>query len=280
MRKLTNKIFVCIFVFIVFIFVAGCDEFTEEERIVSKVDHVMIVTKEAEGLKNFMSNVLQLPESWPYMYMNGFYTGGVFAGNVRIEAANSDTYISDNVIGGFALEPFGTGDEVIEKMNSRRIKNEVLEVHEQYRTINVNSILPGSWIFFCEYFIEKEKRDKKWAKEKAMLEDIDGGPLGINCVDEIKVVVDSPDRMKNWKKFFFPYVLQKGRYFKIDDGPAISFSISDKNHIKSIMFDVKSLSVARNYLRANNILGRDDKHIVATDPGKTYGVLFEFSESH
>lgn len=278
--KLIRKNFVCILFYIVFVFVAGCNDFFEEERIIRKVDHVMIVTKEAEELKAFMSNILQLPESWPYMYMNGFYTGGVFAGNLRIEAADSDTYISENVIGGVALEPFVTGDEIIEMLNSRNIKNEVLEVHDQYRTININNILPGSWIFICEYFIEKEKRDKKWAKEKAMLEDINGGPLGISGVGEIKIAVDRRDRMINWIKLFFPYVLQKEKYFKIDDGPAISFSITDKNYIKSIRFDVKSLSTARNYLIANNILGRDDKNIVSTDPIKTYGVLFEFSEPY
>lgn len=257
----------------------SCDNSSDESKsIIQNVDHIMLISENAEEVKNFMDDVLKLPESWPYTYMNGFSTGGVFAGNVRLEAADNLTYLGGNTISGFAFEPDCSGNEVIEEMNKRGIENSILETHENYRTIDVTDILPNSWIFFCEFFTNKEKRQAKWDKDKALFDQQQGGPLGIEYVSEITIFVKDDANINIWEKLLSPVKKEKGNLFKLKKGLSIRLTISEADYISSIRFKVKSIDAARDYLKNENILGKDESGVVGTDPDITHGILFEFKE--
>lgn len=246
--------------------------------IIKYIDHIMIISEDAEKLKYFLSNVFQLPEAWPYKQFYDFNSGGVFAGNVYIESTDNKKYMTEARISGFAFEPEGTTEQIMAEMNRRNIPNNLQEKHDAYTTINITNILPGSWIFFCEYSINKGKRKAQKERQQLKLKEQNGGPLGIEYVSEIRLMIDNENRIKDFRDLLAPIKEKKNYLFEFGAGPSLRFIKSDKNCIYAIRFHVKSIDKVRNYLVNNKIIGNEDDVVVATNPNKTYGVLFEFSE--
>lgn len=262
----------------------------EKQSLVKKIDHVLIAPTDIPGLINFFNEILKLPVAWEYRSYGYFSSAGFYAGNANIEIIKIDTIKTGTGIGGIAFEPDGTTGEVVDRMIQRSISFEAPVFHEDpkfkkemkkkntWTTTDITNILPGSLVFFCEYHADSEKMEswKKYLQIK--LDERNGGPLGIESVSEIRLGLNET-RIEDWKNLLAPVSDNANNHvFALGTGPAIRLVKSNDNSIDAIRFKVKSLDVALKHLKKCKMFGKRGMASISTNPDKTYGVLFEFSE--
>jgi len=265
----------------------------EGSSVVKQVDHILLVQEDPRGLYDFLTKDLGLPVAWQYRKYKDFESGGVFAGNVNLEALSllSGAGSAPSKIAGFAFEPSSTTDEIIKELDRRQIAHEEPQVFEMgpegsriklWTNTIIENMLPGSFVFICEYHIYKlYKVDAKAMRRKLKndLEKADGGTLGIKYVSEIKIKLkDKAGALKRWQNLLKPYECFKDGCFGIGKGPSLRFMESDQDYIYSLKIKVKSIKKAGDFLSAKGLVRTQDDHTVITNPEKTFGILFEFSE--
>lgn len=288
--KVLNVVFVWRIIFSLLLFSQQVVYAYEKQPLVKKIDHVLIAPTDIPGLIDFFNEVLQLPVAWEYRSYGEFSSGGFYSGNANIEIIKIDAIRTGTGLGGIAFEPNGTTGKVVERMIQRNIPFKSPVFHEDpkfkkevkkentWTTTDLINILPGSLIFFCEYHVENKKMEswKKYLQTK--LEEQNGGPLGIESVSEIRLRLNE-SRIGDWRRLLSPVNENTNSHvFMLGSGPAIRFVKSNDNCIYAIRFKVRSLDVALKYLKKCKIVGKIENASLSTNPDKTYGVLFEFSE--
>jgi hypothetical protein len=258
-----------------------------------QVDHILLVPDNPRGLFDFFAQELKLPVAWPFREYGQFASGGVFAGNVNLEAAvfSGGSVNSPTKIVGIAFEPSGSTEEVVRELDRRQIAHLEPQSFEMgpegnkmrmWTNTILEEMLPGSFIFICEYQIYKiHKTDPSAVRNqlREALKKIDGGPLGIEYVSEVKIKVKERDKgLERWKTFFEPYERFQDGCFDLGKGPKIRFFEADANCIDSLRIKVKSLEKASGFLSSKGMVGKKNEQMVITDPQKTFGILFEFVE--
>ena len=262
----------------------------EKQPLVKKIDHVLIAPTDILGLINFFNEVLQLPVAWKYRSYGDFSSCGFYTGNSNIEIIKIDSIRTGTGIGGIAFEPNGTTGEIVKRMIQRNISFKAPVFHEDpkfkkeikkkntWTTTDILNILPGSLIFFCEYHVDSKKIEswKKYLQTK--LDKRNGGPFGIEYVSEIRLRLDEI-RIEYWRNLLSPVNENTNSLvFMLGSGPTIRLVKSNNNCIDAIRFKVRSLDVALKYLKKCQIFGKLKIASISTNPDKTYGILFEFSE--
>ena len=270
------------------------EEAKKAPRLTEQIDHILMVPDNPRALFDFFTQELKLPVAWPYREYGSFASGGVFAGNVNLEAAVlSGT--SDNPqskIFGIAFEPSGTTEEVVKELERRQIAHlepQSFEMGPEGKKMKLwtntilNDMLPDSFIFICEYHIYKIYNSEPSTLRNQLREaltSIEGGPLGIEYVSEVKIHVKERAKvLERWKNFLEPYDSFQEGCFDLGKGPKIRFLEADSNCIGSLRIKVKSLSKAFDFLSSREMIGTKSEKEIITDPNKTFGILFEFVET-
>jgi hypothetical protein len=262
-------------------------------RLVEQIDHILLVPDNPRALFDFFTQELMLPVAWPYREYGSFASGGVFAGNMNLEAAvfSGSSAKSQTKIVGIAFEPSGTTEEVVKELDRRQIGHLEPQPFEMGPAGNkmklwtntiLEDMLPGSFIFICEYHIYKIYNTEPSALRnqlKEALNKIDGGPLGIEYVSEVKInVKERAKLLERWKNFLEPYECFQDGCFNLGKGPKIRFLEADANCIDSLRIKVKSLDKAYDFLCSREMIGIKNDQGIITDPNRTFGILFEFVE--
>jgi hypothetical protein len=269
----------------------GASNMTESASVVKRIDHILLNPEEPRGLYDFLTQELKLPVAWAYREYEGFASGGIFFGNVNLEALvmNQDNLSTPSKIAGMAFEPAGLTSEVIEELKQRQIAYDEPRTYEfgpeqskikMWTTTILTDILPGSVVFICEYH-PGLFNPPAWRKtlQKQLIE-INGGPLGIEYVKEVELRISDKEKvLKKWQSLLSPHLLSPDSCFDIGDGPRLCMVESDKDSIYSIKIKVRSLDKAREFLSSRGLLGQDKKVSIILNPEKTYGILFEILET-
>ena len=242
-----------------------------------------------KGLYDLLTGVFQLPAAWKYRSYGIFASGAAFAGNVNLEAADfTDPGIkTGSRITGIAFEPAGTTGEAVLSLKKRNIPHDPPQPffsgqgekrQKSWTTTGITGILPGTLVFLCEYHYPAEEFAGYKNMLKTALGKSQGGPLGIQYVSSITLMVKNKKQaLKKWQNLLDPAAVAKD-YFTIGEGPAICLVEGDTDQIRSITFKVRSVKTAREFLKSKNLLGKSDGTSVFTDPVKTFDILFTFSE--
>jgi len=251
-----------------------------EGTLIAQVDHIVFMPEKPVEFFNFLSNELQLPVAWVYKDYGEFSCGGVAAGNINLESYYNpnDSVTTQSKTTGIAFEPAIKTDLLTKELSKNGINHFVLPEYEEMWTNTVLSdMLPGSQIFSCEYHFPKEAIEFQRFEQKEKLENVNGGPLGIEHVSKITIEVNNLEQYLNkWNKILYPIKSNRKNSFVFNDGVKIQLVESDRNCIRSIRFKVKSIDETRNYLASREMLGENSKKVIATNPNKCYGILFEF----
>jgi hypothetical protein len=64
----------------------GASNMTEDALAVKRIDHILLIPEDPRGLYDFLTQELRLPVAWAFREYEGFASGGVFVGNVNLEA--------------------------------------------------------------------------------------------------------------------------------------------------------------------------------------------------
>ena len=167
-------------------------------RLVEQIDHILLVPHNPHGLFDFFTQDLELPVAWPFREYGQFASGGVFAGNVNLEAAvfSGASVNPQTMIIGIAFEPSVSTEEAVRELDRRQIAHlepQSFEMGPEGNKLKLwtNTILPdmlpGSFVFICEYHIYKIYKTEPSTRRnqlKEALRKVDGGPLGVdlqNC---------------------------------------------------------------------------------------------------
>lgn len=252
-------------------------------ELINRIDHIVFMVEKPVELFTFLSEELKLPLAWNYENYGEFSCGGVCAGNVNLESyfnSNDSVFTTSNIT-GIAFEPAVVTDILINKFDKLGIDyTGPFPFPESGPAMWTNTILtgvlPGSQIFVCEYHYPKEEYLERRKYLNSQLEEVSGGPLGIEHVCEIKLEIK--DLQKNYWETFLGTTIKENEPIYMGNGLYLRFVDSNENRIKSMKFKVRSIAESRKYLSDNKMLGDEKKNLISTKPENTFGILFEFCE--
>ena len=246
----------------------ACAPKESQEIFVKKIDHFMLTCKEPKELYNMLVYTFDLPISWPYRSMDKFTSGGVEFGNCVLEAI--DFKIEEDISGiiGMAFEPAMKVLDIQDRLREKGFKETNLYSNQYWKNLICNDLSTGGTVFFCEYQIPVKKTEKE-----------SGGNLGIRYVEKVKIAYSDYNKALDlWRKLLVPHKETKEGFWEIESSPNIEIIKSDYDRFISFEVKVKSLEKVRSFLSEKDLIGEDTGSSVYTDPKKTYGVLFNFTE--
>lgn len=249
-----------------------------DQKIVLKIDHVLIEPEDSFEFFQFLSQDLKFPVVWEYKDYGEVVTGGVYCGNVKIESLNFDQMDANSTIGGIAFDPYLSTEETIVEMEQRSISHGETKVRPFGKVTAINNLLPSFAIFFCE-FANPDEIEEQHKDSQQKLEELDGGPLGVEEVIQLVVKYNDDKLLGEWKKLLVVDQLSDGEFIYSESSPNIHFIKSDKNELESMVFRVKSIERTKKYLLSKNMLGTETDEFIETDPETFFGVLFRFTEN-
>ncbi len=271
--------------------IVDASDLKKNNSVVKRIDHILLTPEDPRGLYDFLTQELKLPVAWAFREYKGFASGGVFFGNVNLEALvmNQNNLSTPSKIAGIAFEPSQPTEKVVEELKRRKIVYDEPRTYEfgpeqskikMWTNTILNDFLPGSVVFICEYHPGLFNPPAWMNTLHKKLKEIKGGPLGIETVKEIELrVKDKEKALKKWQKLLSPHKFSKDDCFAIGNGPQLSLIQSDKDYIHSLKIKVKSLDIAREFLSSRGLLGQDNKYSIQLNTNKTFGILFEIVEA-
>jgi len=273
------------------VFTVEASNLTENGSVVKRIDHILLTPENPRGLYDFLTEELKLPAAWTFREYEGFASGGIFFGNVNLEALvmNQDNLFAPSMIAGMAFEPAEPTGKVMEELKRRQIAYDEPRTYEfgpeqskikMWTTTILKDFLPGSVVFICEYHLGLFNPPAWRNTLQKKLKEIKGGPLGIEYVKELELCVkDKEKALQKWQNLLSPHLFSSDGCFAIGDGPRLCIVESDKDYIHSIKIKVKSLDNARVFLSSRGLLGQDKRHSIKLNTNKTFGILFEILEA-
>ena len=278
-------------VFISSVFNVEASDLTANGSVVKRIDHILLTPEDPRGLYNFLTEELKLPVAWTFREYEGFASGGVFFGNVNLEALvmNQDKLSTPSKIAGVAFEPAEPTEKVVEELKRRQIAYDEPRTYEfgpdqskikMWTTTILKDFIPGSVVFICEYHPGLFNPPAWRNTLQKRLKEIKGGPLGIEYVIELELrVKDKEKALQKWQHLFSPHLFSSDGCFPIGEGPKLCIVESDKDYIHSIKIKVKSLKNAREFLSSRGLLGQDTGHSIQLNTNKTFRIPFEILEA-
>lgn len=267
---------------------AGCGRQQASVPVVSRIHTVSIHFKEFEVhncLFNLLAVDLQLPvvfgEPWaPDKGRRRIYSR-VWAGNVNLEPCGPFNNISyatedfDAMFYGITFEPYESAYASADELDDRGIAHNEPTMF----MIVTDPVL-------CEQnvgvgFIDIQDKEKQKADMDSLsskLKDNNGGPLGWQYVDEIRVGYTDKENLEKWLDFLKPAKRLGKNLWQVGDSPAIRFIKSDIKEVKAIVINVESLENAIEYLKENGMLGDMGDGQVEINKEKTYGLSIILKE--
>lgn len=233
-------------------------------NIVRQVDHILIASGQAKELFSLLSDTFQFPVAWPLSDYGGFASGGVAVGNVNLEIIKDSEAAAGAVKSrwtGFALEPEPLRISVAE-LDARGIRHGTPAPFRsgwfttRWTTVSLPTVSSETiHIFLCQY------EDDLPARRRHLLERLrsrDGGPLSVHSIREIVVGARDAKRMQaHWQKLLDPIQASSQGVWRVGTGPAIRLIQADKDGIRGLVVNVKSLEQARRFLKEQGLLGAD-----------------------
>lgn len=272
--------------------------------LVPQVDHIIIsadTVEDAKALWSLFSEQLELPVAWPPAQYEGFFSGGVNAGNVNLEFAysrnesvesHSTAQPSRNArFSGLGLEPEPLAQALpeLEQLGLHHGQPDPYQKEDQsgnkttlWTTVSLDDVSKDDMdVFLCEYNsnIFRPRRDiqeyRRYLKDQ--LRQRGGGPMGIELVKEIVIGTSNyEETMRLWQKLLGPDVRASGGVWHPVAGPAIRFTPSASDGIQSVVVRVVALGRAHRFLQTSGLLGRDAKSRIAIAPNKVMGIDVQF----
>lgn len=242
------------------------------------IDHVVIRLRTVDALYALFAQTFGLPVSWPLQHSPFASFGWVNVGNTNLEfwaAAQNDDLPQDAqppLVHGFALDPA----DLTASMAHLAARGIACKTPRPFRTQTpedawvtnfTNAVVLGvssdaCCVFFCEWDAEgtiypwKEKLNagQRNVRDKAAFDACGGGPLGLVGLREVRLAVqDVNEAGKVWQT-----LTDSERPDAIALTPDISMRLLPggmrSSTIETLIFGVRSLSVARAFLAARQLL--------------------------
>lgn len=278
-------------IIIVFALLLLCSYNTKNEKpfqpdVVSRLHTLSVhlrVASDVDSVFNFLKNELNLP----VYYMPGTYGqrryAGIYAGNLVLEPCGPYAdfqYATNNfraIFFGLTFEP---------KKNLQESAWGISNLNMQY----VNG--GDQFIYLKDSLLCKENitisiMDKKEKKadylkmdslKRIVLSNADAG-CGIIGVKEVIIGYVNEENIVSWNKFLNSKNPETCYQYSLPDQLTIKFEMSTIKEVKGIIFRIKSLDKAIDYLKSKCIRFNSENNILELERVRTFGLLVRFAES-
>jgi hypothetical protein len=127
--------------------------------------------------------------------------------------------------------------------------------------------------FLCEYNAQYYDTTQGRLHRQAELRARQGGPLGLEGVQEIIVgAKDVETAQQHWQQLFDPITPHSPGLWQIGDGPAIHLVPHTQDGLLTLIWKVASLQQARSFLNTQGMLGISTGQQLSLAPTKTFGL--------
>lgn len=249
------------------------------------IDHVMLRLHAAEPLFGLLTHTFGLPIAWPLQHTAFASYGWVHVGNTDLElwaaTANTDLphHAQPPLFHGFALEPALPMPDALAHLTASGIECKAARAFQTSdadgNTVTnfTNAVVldlssPSCCVFLCEW--NAHASIYPWAEaitpvarrasfRKALL-DSGGGPLGLLGLRSIRLGTPSPDKhLARWQALSG----SECNLVQLTSEIALQLVPADHLQIESLTFGVRSLEVARRFLKRLQLLDADDGNTLA-----------------
>jgi len=259
--------------------------------LLTKVDHVYLVSSESERLFTLFRDEFQLPVVWPFNSYGDFASGGLSFGNVAMEFVSKKVEDGAAACAGFkgiAFEPVGDADAAVAELKRRRIPHREPtpfkftqggQERVGWVVINFTEVPPTNVnVFICDY---KQREHLAAGRNKAVSELVGkgGGPLGVTSVRELVLGVASvKDAFQEWANLLDSPGRVESAVFAFGSGPAIRLVQAKTEEIQSVVVGVKSIAQAKQFLTERQMLGRESNGQLWIAPAAVGGLAIALVE--
>lgn len=251
--------------------------------VVRRIDHVLVVARQADALFSLFADTLECPVVWPMSDHGGFASGGVSLGDLTLEIIRESEHAGNAAASrftGLALEPEPL-DACLPVLTSRGIAFGRRSPYRsglfitRWTTVGLPGVSSEAMnVFMCEYgsAIRKDLPERR-RRVRDELRARGGGPLSLDSAREVVLAARDPARARgHWQALLHPNPPQVPGLWSFEAGPGIRIVAGTKesDHIAELVLRVRSLAQARTFLRSQGLLGADEPDqisLVAPDLG-------------
>lgn len=234
-----------------------------------------------DSVFHFLMDQLQLPVYYHPVSLGERKYAGIFAGNLVLEPCGPYTQFSYAT--DFRAIFFGLNFETDDSISS--VAKVLDRFNIKYKIDGEENIYPQDPDLVGENtFIGISNRHGK-GRDHARMDSLklamngnytDG--LGIEYVKEIRIGYRGDAQLQLWKELIFPSELNRRGIWKTENGLQMRFIQSSIKEVKAIMFKVKSLEKAKQYLVSNQLTFTTNGREIMLEPKKAFGLTIYFSE--
>lgn len=203
--------------------------------LVKKLDHVYVVLDDAEAGADFLRDQLGLPVAWPYANYGGFSSGGMGLGNLNLELiAAAPGFVAERPsrIIGVSFEPtMPIDDALVAALDEREISHLGPAPTPVWTNIGLPDLIGDTTVFATRYHSPGAADE---AARRSALEKVDGGPLAIAGVAELRIGATDVDAARNrWQPLLAPAVPAPGEgdglRWRLGSGPELRIVEHDED---------------------------------------------------
>jgi len=274
--------------FIAALFLSGCQNMSSSTdtsphtesstSIVSGAYWITVHVRDDETfdmLYKFFKDELQFPVYFhPEKWGKARYTA-ILAGNVILEVCGPFPIPGTELMARcntLLFRPFESVEASAEELARRRIPYDGLKEPDQ-RKVNVLDLEVPVGINPATDPNGLSRRQSLVAELRAR----NGGSIGLKNLKEIYIGYNSKERLDRWSSFLEPAKNQKNLWY-LPEEPNLRFVQDEYERIMAIVFRVESLKKATDYLKRNNILGKQSKKAVEIAKTRTGGLRIILEE--
>lgn len=233
--------------------------------IVTRIDHVMIVTANRNGLVALFADTLQLPVVWGRPGSDFTATTGIALGDVNLEFVPR-TGAARALVTRFAMQPadlptacdelLRRGFDLIEPASCTEDPGQ-----RRWTAVTIRHPFRGAGFFLIQYL--NFDMDLRRTRFEQALEARQGGPLGLRRVLEFRITVSTEEMEAmtgSWRRLLGTPVSTQTRRFAPQAGPSVVLMTGGPPAPSTLVVEVESLVRAEKTARSLRLL-----HAVSTD---------------
>lgn len=230
----------------------------------------------------FLNKQLQLPVYYQPITLGTRKYAGLYAGNLVLEPCGpySDFhYATDHfkaLFFGLTFEPSLSIPQTSGIFREKKLKHEVAGDEFIYLK---DTGLCGQNITISLMDRHEKLRDR--ARQDSLRSAISQNKcsgLGIEHVQEIRIGYSKDFQFQKWKTFISPLTITSENTWEVGNKMTMRFIPGSLKEVKGIVFKVKSLENAKQYLTANQLAFTVTGKEILLDPTQAFGLCVYFAE--
>lgn len=234
-----------------------------------------------DSVFHFLRDKLQLPVYYNPVSLGMRKYAGIFAGNLVLEPCGPYTHFSYAT--DFRAIFFGLNFETDDSINA---VSKVLDGNNiKYKIDGDEYIYPedpnlvGENIFIgISNRHEKQRDHARQDSLRSIISQNNNSGLGIEYVKEVRIGYSKASQLQKWQEFISPSAITSENLWKIGNGLSICFIPGTIKEVNGIVFKVKSLEKAKQYMADNQLSYKETGQEILLEPMQAFGLSLCFSE--